>query len=757
MHAGSWFNWLLRLTAEELAPRPRRIATALRFAIIASVAIGLMAACHVDSVLGPYLIWLLLGAVPMMSLTTALVFLAIEGSALALSVPLAGMLAETPWLMLPVIAAFIYAVTYVNTLWKLGAFGLVVEVVTLDTFYGVIFAPNDFGWPVAALFGGSVIGVLVLAAFDNWLWPAPSETVLIESLAAADERMRQRLLNVTRYYLGDESVPRPRNPAASSDVSAQLALLDRAIGDGVTPERRAILLAAITRGARIHIEIDRLIVAARESTPRYVRGLLHPEIESAAEAIAAALDEVAREGEVQIRTGPDEPPSPAAARVRPVLDAMDARIIELRPSYIRNASVAELANLSAVGESLNMIARLLERPLDTPPAVAAPQARSIARPAAAPDPALMRYCAKVALCVVAGFVVGLTSHRPELQVVLTTIIITALPTYGASMRKMILRIVGTAIGGIIVLLTIMIVTPNFETLLSYMLAVSIVLFISAYAALASGRTAYAGKSIGTTFVLVFTGLSPSADVYGPLWRLWGILLGTIVVTIVFFLLWPEYAGDSLLPRLRKLLRDTLAIAPGGDAAADEASIHSTSAEITRLLSEMLEIAGDADLEGRKSLINHDAVVQAAGTLRRIAHRLGGIVSARLSDPIPPLDEDTEALRQAVLSAICLRLQAWLAFYESRECLSGRVARALAAAHSRDEIAQPLELLSRRLEADGFALIANWTLEQRRQMLAELQSLRRLEFLIFELDRYIARVPGAAPSPAVSVALQTSPP
>ena len=758
--AESWFNWLARLAAEELAPRPRRIGTALRFAIIASVAIGLMTICQVDSALGPYLIWLLLGAVPMMSLETALVFLVIEGAVLALSLPVAGILAETPWLMLPAIGAFTYAVTYANTLWKLGAFGLVIEVVTLDTFYGVMFAPDGFGWAVAAVYGGSVIALLTLTAFDGWLWPAPAERILIESLVASDQRMRRRLLDATRYFLGDESTQRPPIPPASSETPAQLALLDRAVAEGITPARRAILLAAITRAARVHIELDRLVIAVRESTPRYVRGLIRPEIERAAEAIAAALDEIAREGAVRIQTGPDEPPSPAAARVHPALDALDARIIEARPTYIGAASVAELANLSAVGESFQMMARLVERPLDAPPPAQTPPRRRIAllpSPPAAADPVLMRYCAKVALCIVIGYVVGLISQRPELSVILTTIIITALPTYGASLRKMILRIVGTAIGAVVVIITIMIVTPNFETLPSYLLAVFIVLFVSGYAALASGRTAYAGKSIGTTFLLVFAGLSPSQDIYGPLWRLWGILLGTFVVTIVFFLLWPEYAGDSLLPRLRKVLRDTLSLAPGGVAAADEAAIHRTSTEITHLLSEMLEIADDARLEGRMSLINHDAVVEAAGTLRRIAHRLGGIASARISAPLPQLDEETEALLHTVLAAICARLEAWLSFYESPGCLSGRAALTRAATHSRDEIAPPLELFGRRLEADGFARLADWTLAQRRQLLAELQSLRRLEVLMVELDRYIASVPGAAPSPAISVSLQTSNP
>lgn len=38
--------------------------------------------------------------------------------------------------------------------------------------------------------------------------------------------------------------------------------------------------------------------------------------------------------------------------------------------------------------------------------------------------------------------------------------------------------------------------------------------------------------------------------------------GDLVVAPVFFALWPEYAGDSLLPRLQKVIANTLALAPG---------------------------------------------------------------------------------------------------------------------------------------------------------------------------------------------------
>jgi uncharacterized membrane protein YccC len=302
---------------------------------------------------------------------------------------------------------------------------------------------------------------------------------------------------------------------------------------------------------------------------------------------------------------------------------------------------------------------------------------------------------------------------------------------------MILRIVGALVGGLISLLMIIIVTPNFETLPAYLLAIFIVLYVSAYSSLSSGRVAYAGKQIGTTFVLVFAGLSPSADVYGPLWRIWGILIGTLIVTVVYIVLRPEYAGDSLLPRLRKVIRDTSALAPGGSASATEAKIEATNSETMHALAEILAVADDAQLEGRASTVDHDSVVQAAGTLRRIANRLAGISMRRILSPLPPLDDVTETAREAMLVAIRARLESWLKVFEASSSVSATSA--ASAGDSRGEITPPLDEFSRRLEAQGFAQIATWTLDQRRAILAELQSMRRLQVLMFELDRYFSAV------------------
>jgi hypothetical protein len=49
----------------------------------------------------------------------------------------------------------------------------------------------------------------------------------------------------------------------------------------------------------------------------------------------------------------------------------------------------------------------------------------------------------------------------------------------------------------------------------------------------------------------------------------------------------------------------------------------------------------------------------------------------------------------------------------------------------------------RLEEREFARIEAWTVEQRRAVLAELHSMHRLEYLLSELNRWLARIPGSA--------------
>jgi hypothetical protein len=743
-----WFDQLAALLSRELAPGSRKFRDALRMTVIATIGASLVVSCHVNNELGTYIVWLLVGAGPMMSVRKASAFLVVEALALVLSVVMARAFAETPWLMLPFVFTVFSFSTYLGVTRKLGAALLLIEVVCLDTFYSVVFGPQEIGWAAAGAFGGSAIAFGVIVLFDNWVWPDRGEKILMESLGASVARAHSRLREASAFYLDSVSVRRPPLPPPTSDLPAHMALLDRAVAEGVSEHRHAILLAAITRVTRISLEVDRLVVAARERSPGQITVMVRPEIKTAVDAIAAVLDEIAREIPTHIAVGVDKPPPPSRTRARSAMDALGTRILQVRPVYLGKASSAEIENFATFTDALAALTGHIEHLLDEPPQPpAADLSNKVVSPSAgAPDPALIRYSLKVGLCVVAGYVIGIFTQRADLSTILTTVLITALPTYGAALRKMILRIVGGIVGGAVSLLAIIIVTPNFETLPAYLLAVFIVFYVSAYASLSSGRVAYAGKQIGTTFALVFTGLSPALDVYEPLWRIWGILLGTFVVAVATFILWPEYAGDSLLPKLRKVIRGTLALAPGGSAVHTEDEVQQANSETMNVLAEILQVADDAQVEGRTSLVNHNAIVQAAGTLRRIANRLASIATARIVTPMPSLDPATGAERTAVFDATRRQLQSWLDFFGSDESLSASAARRVALTNSSEELLRPIELFSSRLEERQFARIASWTLEQRREMLAELHSMRRIEFLLSELNRYLPQIPGPASLP-----------
>ena len=739
----AWLDRLEALVARELAPSARKIRTALRISTIVTIAIGLDASCHVNTQLGAVIVWLVAGAGPMMSIRKALTWQIAVMFALITAVVMARAFAETPWLMLLFVFVWISLSTYLGATRKLGVGMLVIQVVCLITFYGVIFLPREIGWNAAAAFDGSAIAFGVVVLFDNWLWPDPGEPILMESLGASVARARSQLLGAANFFLAGESVPRPPLPAPTSDLPAHMALLDQAVAEGASEHRRAILLAAITRAARIGIEVDGLVTTARENLPREIRTMVLGELQTAVNAIAAALDEMAHRLPSRILTGADEQAPVTRTSLRLAMDHLAARVVQIRTAYIGKAGSAEIENFAAFIDSLAVLTGHIERPLDEPPAPATPvpSKSAVPRLSAPADPAVVRYCLKVGLCTVVGYLIGLITKRPDLFIILITVITTATPSYGATLHKMYLRIAGAIIGGAVSLLAIIIVSPNFETLPAYMLAAFAVFFAFAYASLGNARMSFAGKQMGVIFSLVFVALSPSVDIYEPLWRIWGVLLGDFVVAMVFFTLWPEYAGDSLLPRLQKVIANMLALAPSGSASSSEDKILKTNSETMRVLTEFLEIAEDARMEGRTCTVYHNGIVEAAGTLRRIANRLSSITLARVLIQMPQLDPVTEFARERVFNTIRGQLISWLDFFSGAERFSASAALAIAQKHSAYELAEPLGEFSSRLEEGGFARLESWPLEPRRTMIAELESMRRLVFLFGELNRYLADVPG----------------
>jgi hypothetical protein len=94
--------WLQHLVTDELRPRPGRLRTSVRMAFISAVGAALMAALHINSALGPVTLWVALYASSsLMTVSEGLLLVVVYAVTLIASVPIAGLLVETPWLLLP--------------------------------------------------------------------------------------------------------------------------------------------------------------------------------------------------------------------------------------------------------------------------------------------------------------------------------------------------------------------------------------------------------------------------------------------------------------------------------------------------------------------------------------------------------------------------------------------------------------------------------------------------------------------------------
>jgi uncharacterized membrane protein YccC len=568
--------------------------------------------------------------------------------------------------------------------------------------------------------------------FDAYLWPDAAEAELLDSIARDLDQTRAGLHLVGRAYFDPDARAAMPTVALRSAMPEFLSLLDRAAREGASASRRAQLLAIVTISERLRMELARLHTLARAPVGNALRQLLRVQVEPVLDASESALATLADD----VRAGIDSTGARLAAAhdaIAAALEDLDARSAALALHARLGADPAELGNIASFFLGLHAFARLLDKTAEYPRLAAAPS-----RPARPPftDPETTRHALKLGVAMAAMLVIALASRRADMTAALWTVLIAGMPSHGATLRKLALRIAGVLIGGAIAIAAIAVVTPNFDTVPSYMIACFLVLVGCAWAAQSSSRTAYAGSQAGTTFVLVFAGLSPSARIYDPLWRIWAVLLGVGVTGTVFLLLWADYAADSMLPRLRKLLEMDLRLLPSAAPPPDDAAIEAFEHDSTDAVVQLLGVADDARLEGRRSGVNADAIVDAAGTLRRIAHRLGWIAAGRAAQQA--LSPASEAARQTFEDALRQRIGAWREYFAERP--SDRdAAAAIRDRHRADDLEHILQAFVGRVGSDSYAEVAAWPLTARRALLAELESFERLVVLSGELDRQFAAI------------------
>ncbi|WP_110915594.1 FUSC family protein [Enterobacter roggenkampii] len=151
---------------------------------------------------------------------------------------------------------------------------------------------------------------------------------------------------------------------------------------------------------------------------------------------------------------------------------------------------------------------------------------------------------------------------PGIHTIMLSCLIVAQPGLGNTWRKIILRVVGAAIGSLFALLTIVFITPHLDSLTGLLCLVIPVVALASWVTTGPESISYAGIQILFTFALaVLETFGPVTELTEVRDRLVGIVLGIAVAGAVHMFISPEREGAVLLQRLSELVRSVKAWLP----------------------------------------------------------------------------------------------------------------------------------------------------------------------------------------------------
>jgi multidrug resistance protein MdtO len=200
------------------------------------------------------------------------------------------------------------------------------------------------------------------------------------------------------------------------------------------------------------------------------------------------------------------------------------------------------------------IQRELSRTPAHQPAHTGHKPRQLFVPDALSNPAHWQFALKTTLAIMIVYSVYTMLDWPGLLTSIVTVFFVALGSVGETVHKLVLRLSGAIIGGLLAGLSIVFVLPHFTDIGQLCALTAVVALFAGWVATSSERLSYAGMQIALAFFMgVLQTYSPATDLTVLRDRVAGILLGNVVMTLVFSSLWPE----SAITRLRGALADAL--------------------------------------------------------------------------------------------------------------------------------------------------------------------------------------------------------
>jgi multidrug resistance protein MdtO len=249
-----------------------------------------------------------------------------------------------------------------------------------------------------------------------------------------------------------------------------------------------------------------------------------------------------------------------------------------------------------------------------PPAQAQPSKhKQLFVPDAFSNPAHWQFALKTTIAVMVVYITYTLLNYPTMRTSVVTCFFVALGTLGETMHKLTLRVSGAIIGGLVAGICIVWVLPHMTDIGQLCALVALVSAGAGWIATSSERLAYFGMQIAFAFFLgVLQGYAPATDLSLLRDRVAGILLGNVVMTLVFSMLWPESARTRLRGSLGETLRAIAALLKSPETAG-QSRLRATQALVQ--LQHYSELSG-FELQMLPADANRDAAL--VGGVRRIA-------------------------------------------------------------------------------------------------------------------------------------------
>lgn len=175
-------------------------------------------------------------------------------------------------------------------------------------------------------------------------------------------------------------------------------------------------------------------------------------------------------------------------------------------------------------------------------------------PDALSNPDYQRFALKTTAAAVLCYVIYTGIDWSGIHTAMITCYVAALGTTGETVHKLGLRITGCLVGAAIGIGSILFVIPHIDSVGALMALIFCGVFVGAWVSTGNERIAYGGVQIALAFLLtVVQGFGPSLDLDSARDRVFGILLGNLVVYLIFTQIWTVPVERAVRERLSDAL------------------------------------------------------------------------------------------------------------------------------------------------------------------------------------------------------------